>query len=130
MASSTTCGTDLHYPPRAVEGFYTRDELALLIQRCKSRKTLADVDVPTHIVERPYQTRAIRRVTQHFEDDHERAALLVMVTGSGKTRTVIALTDMLMRATGSNGCCFWLTGSHWSSRPAMLLRPSCRIRHR
>ena len=89
---------DLHYPPRAVEGFYTRDELALLIQRRKTRKALADVDVPTHIVERPYQTRAIRRVTQHFEDDHERAALLVMATGSGKTRTVIALTDMLMRA--------------------------------
>jgi type I restriction enzyme, R subunit len=89
---------DLHYPPRAVEGFYTRDELALQIQRRKTRKELADVDVPTHIVERPYQTRAIRRVTQHIEDDHERAALLVMATGSGKTRTVIALTDMLMRA--------------------------------
>ena len=58
---------------------------------------MADTDVPTRIVERPYQTRAIRRVTQHFEDDHERAALLVMATGSGKTRTVIALTDMLMR---------------------------------
>lgn len=89
---------DLNYPPRLVEGFYTRDELELEIQRRTSRKKLADIDVPTSIVERHYQTRAIRRVTDRFENERQRSALLVMATGSGKTRTVIALSDMLMRA--------------------------------
>lgn len=89
---------DVRYPPRAVEGFHTRDELELTIQRRTTRKSLAALDIPTTIVERPYQTRAIRRVTSHFDEDNQRAALLVMATGSGKTRTVIALTDMLMRA--------------------------------
>ena len=50
------------------------------------------------IVERPYQQRAIRAIARAFEQDGERKALLVMATGSGKTRTVIALVDLLMRA--------------------------------
>src|SRR5213079_3736328 len=50
------------------------------------------------IVERFYQERAIRRVAEAFEHDKQRKALLVMVTGAGKTRTVIALADLLMRA--------------------------------
>ena len=49
------------------------------------------------IVERYYQTRAIRRIGEAFERDHDRKALLVMATGAGKTRTVIALCDLLMR---------------------------------
>lgn len=89
---------DLNYPARLVEGFYTRDELELEIQRRTTRKKLADIDVPTSIVERHYQTRAIRRVADRFENERQRSALLVMATGSGKTRTVIALSDMLMRA--------------------------------
>ena len=47
------------------------------------------------IVERYYQTRAIRRIGEAFEKDRERKALLVMATGAGKTRTVIALCDLL-----------------------------------
>ena len=50
------------------------------------------------IVERFYQTRTIRRVGEAFQQDRLRKALLVMATGSGKTRTVIALIDQLMRA--------------------------------
>ncbi len=49
------------------------------------------------IVERYYQTRAIRRIGEAFESDNERKALVVMATGAGKTRTVIALSDLLMR---------------------------------
>ncbi|OCH81140.1 DEAD/DEAH box helicase family protein [Gordonia sp. UCD-TK1] len=89
---------DTNYPPRQVEGFYTCDELMLEIQRRATRKKLGDVDINRTIVERPYQTRAIRNVTEGFEINRQRAALLVMATGSGKTRTVIALSDMLMRA--------------------------------
>ncbi len=89
---------DAMYPPRPVSGFYKRDELELLHQRRKSRKKLDDVETDETIVERFYQNRAIRRVGEHFEKDHQRKALLVMATGSGKTRTVIALIDQLMRA--------------------------------
>src|ERR1019366_1355534 len=39
-----------------------------------------------------------RRVAEAFEKDHQRKTLLVMATGAGKTRTVIALADLLMRA--------------------------------
>jgi type I restriction enzyme R subunit len=89
---------DAKYPPRKVSGFYTRPELALLIQRRTSRQSLATVATDKAIAERYYQERAIRRVAETFERDHQRKALLVMATGSGKTRTVIALSDVLMRA--------------------------------
>ena len=88
---------DAQYPPRAVQGFYKKAELELLIQRRSSRKPLASAEINPAIVERFYQTRAIRRITEAFERDHDRKALLVMATGAGKTRTVIALADLLMR---------------------------------
>jgi type I restriction enzyme R subunit len=89
---------DQRYPPRQIGGFYKRDELELLIQRRTSRKKLGSEAISRKIVERPYQHRAIRNVARSFEQDGERKALLVMATGSGKTRTVIALADLLMRA--------------------------------
>jgi type I restriction enzyme R subunit len=89
---------DSRFPPRQIGGFYQRDELELLIQRRASRKPLSGEPINRKIVERPYQQRAIRAVASHFEKDGERKALLVMATGSGKTRTVIALIDLLMRA--------------------------------
>jgi type I restriction enzyme R subunit len=89
---------DTAYPPRAVEGFYTRDELELLIQRRTTRQSLAELPINEHVVERHYQHRAIRRIGETFEVDRQRQALVVMATGAGKTRTVIALADLLMRA--------------------------------
>ena len=88
---------DTRYPPRAVQGFYKKAELDLIIQRRASRKQLADNGISGTIVERYYQTRAIRRIAESFEVDNTRKALVVMATGAGKTRTVIALTDLLMR---------------------------------
>ncbi|MFL1462603.1 DEAD/DEAH box helicase family protein [Roseococcus sp. DSY-14] len=88
---------DTHAPPRPVQGFFRRDELALMIQRRTSRRRLADAPISGTIVERAYQTRAIRRVAEAFEGEGRRRALLVMATGAGKTRTVIALADLLMR---------------------------------
>ena len=88
---------DTRYPPRRVQGFYKKGELELLIQRRTTRRTLATAPISSEIVERPYQTRAIRRIAEAFENDHDRKALLVMATGAGKTRTVIALSDLLMR---------------------------------
>lgn len=89
---------DSSYPPRPVQGFYKKDELQLLVQRRATRKALAEATVNTSIIERYYQTRAVRRVGASFEVDHLRKSLLVMATGSGKTRTVIALVDVLMRS--------------------------------
>ncbi len=88
---------DTSYPPRAVQGFYKKAELELLVQRRGSRKPLASAEINSAIVERFYQTRGIRRIAEAFERDHDRKALLVMATGAGKTRTVIALADLLMR---------------------------------
>src|SRR5213075_3052522 len=88
---------DTCYPPRRVQGFYKKAELELLIQRRETRRSLAQATISPTIVERHYQTRAIRRIAEAFERDHDRKALLVMATGAGKTRTVIALGDLLMR---------------------------------
>jgi type I restriction enzyme, R subunit len=88
---------DTRYPPRRVQGFYKKAELELLIQRHETRRSLAQAPISPTIVERHYQTRAIRRIAEAFERDHDRKALLVMATGAGKTRTVIALADLLMR---------------------------------
>lgn len=88
---------DTGYPPRPVQGFHKKDELHLLVQRRGSRRPLADATINPGIVERHYQQRAIRRIAETFEQDRQRRALVVMATGAGKTRTVIALADLLMR---------------------------------
>jgi len=89
---------DAYYPPRRVQGFLTKDELALLVQRRATRVPLHDLAVDTTIADRYYQQRAIRAIGDHFETDRQRKSLLVLATGTGKTRTTIALVDLLMRA--------------------------------
>lgn len=88
---------DQRYPARQVQGFYTKDQLMLLIQRRTSIQPLANIVINPAIVNRYYQEEAIRQITDHFSADH-RKGLLVMATGSGKTRVAIALVDLLMRA--------------------------------
>ncbi|MBD2034553.1 DEAD/DEAH box helicase family protein [Leptolyngbya sp. FACHB-321] len=89
---------DQSYPPRNIEGFLKKDELERLIFRRTSRKRLHLVQTNPAIVERSYQTEAIRRITEAFDQKKSRKALLVMATGTGKTRTAIALVDLLIRA--------------------------------
>ncbi len=89
---------DVNYPPRIVQGFYTKDELDLMIQRRETRQKLQENDIKDEIVNRYYQKRAITKIAENFENDKRRKALLVMATGAGKTRTVIALCDLLQRA--------------------------------
>jgi type I restriction enzyme R subunit len=88
---------DQSYPPREVQGFYEKEELERLIQRRSTRTSLGATEIDKNIVERFYQERAIRRIGEAFEKDNERKALVVMATGAGKTRTVIALCDLMMR---------------------------------
>lgn len=85
------------YPPRPVQGFFKKAELELMIQRRSTRRSPVTADINHAIIERYYQTRAIRRISEAFERQNERKALVVMATGAGKTRTVIALCDLLMR---------------------------------
>ena len=96
---------DCHYPPRTVQGFYTKDELALLIKRRDERKRFFEPNDPDQqsvaalindqITNRHYQKAAITAILEHFEIENQRKALLVMATGTGKTRTVISLVDLL-----------------------------------
>jgi type I restriction enzyme R subunit len=88
---------DVMYPPRSVQGFYTKDELRSLIARRASRQKLNSIRINEEIAGRAYQSRAIRRIGETFEKK-QRHALLVMATGAGKTRTAVGLVDVLQRA--------------------------------
>ncbi|MCF6238361.1 MAG: DEAD/DEAH box helicase family protein, partial [Candidatus Marinimicrobia bacterium] len=97
---------DRFYTDREVQGFYTKDELQLLINRRKTRQDLRKFKVNTNIVERQYQLEAIQRVSENFIIDcpdgamsgKARKSLLVMATGTGKTRISIAIVDMLTKS--------------------------------
>jgi type I restriction enzyme R subunit len=86
-----------NYPPRKVHGFYKKSELELLIQRRTTQKPLSTANINPAIASRHYQARAIRKVSEAFEQNKERKVLIIMATGAGKTRTAIALVDLLMR---------------------------------
>ncbi|RCS43978.1 DUF4145 domain-containing protein [Bremerella cremea] len=88
---------DTRYPPRQVQGFYTRDQLQLMINRRTSLTDVTQIKVNKAITDRYYQEEALRRIMQNF-DDMSRKALVVMATGSGKTRVSISAVDMLLRA--------------------------------
>ncbi len=85
-----------NYPPRKVIGFPTRDDLERFSYIRRSRKPLTGELINTTIAGRDYQIRAIRSVLEAIEQK-KRDFLLVMATGTGKTRTCIALIDALMR---------------------------------
>ena len=84
-------------PPRKVVGFPTRDDLERFAYIRRNRKPLTQEFINTSIAGRDYQIRAIRSVLEGIERK-KRDFLLVMATGTGKTRTCIAMVDTLMRA--------------------------------
>ena len=86
-----------NYPPRKVVGFPTRDDLKRFAYIRRNRKPLTQEFINTSIAGRDYQIRAIRSVLEGIEQQ-KRTFLLVMATGTGKTRTCIAMVDALMRA--------------------------------
>lgn len=86
-----------HAPPRKVVGFPTRDDLERFAYIRRNRKPLTQEFINTSIAGRDYQIRAIRAVLEGIEQK-KRDFLLVMATGTGKTRTCIAMVDALMRA--------------------------------
>ncbi len=85
-----------NYPPKKVYGFPTRDDLERYTYIRQKRKSLSGEFINTKIAGRDYQIAAIRAVLEAVEK-RKRRFLLVMATGTGKTRTCIALVDALMR---------------------------------
>ncbi len=85
----------LGYPPRRLYAFHTESDLELLIQKRK-RHDITDFSVKDSITDRHYQKMAIKSVCEHFNTKHRRG-LLVMATGTGKTRVSISLVDVLTR---------------------------------
>lgn len=88
---------DLNYAPREVFGFYTKDELQALVQRRTFKKPLAKETINDAITDRYYQHEALRKVAEALQS-HHREALLVMATGTGKTRVAASLIDFLSKA--------------------------------
>lgn len=96
---------DCFYTPRKVHGFYTRDELQVLVNRRKDRIDPRTQTINNAITNRVYQKLAIKSVLdKYLKNTSEglkggsRKALVVMATGSGKTRTAISFVDVLMKA--------------------------------
>jgi len=89
------CMDGLYPDARPLASFHRLDELERMIQR-RDRGDITDTRVNESIAGRPYQQLAIRRVCERFNANF-RQALLVMATGTGKTRVSIALTELLQR---------------------------------
>ena len=83
-------------PQRRVSGFFTKADLEKLMNRRDTRKKLKTIAIDEKITDRYYQIEAIRAVSEHFEEGF-RKTLIVMATGTGKTRTASSLTDVLSR---------------------------------
>ena len=96
-----------HYPPAKVPGFPTRDDLEWLTKQLESRRPLSVELINPAIAGRDYQIEAVRTLLEAIEA-RRRKFLLVMATGTGKTRTAVSLVDVLQRA-------------HWVKRVLFLV---------
>lgn len=87
---------DCSSPQRPVFSVFSQDDLQKLVSRRTERRKLLEIPVKDNITNRYYQKEAIKAVCEHVEAGY-RKALLVMATGTGKTRTAISLADVLTR---------------------------------
>ena len=92
----TRIWNDKYYPERKVASIYSKRDLEKLFNLHTMRTSLKNVMVDKAIAGRYYQEGAIKAVCEAFDKKNRRKALLVMATGSGKTRTVIALCKVLL----------------------------------
>lgn len=88
---------DNQYPERKVAAIYSKRDLEKLFNLQTLRTSLAHIMIDKKIAGRYYQEAAVKAVCDSFDRRNRRKALLVMATGSGKTRTVIALCDVLLQ---------------------------------
>ena len=89
---------DGQYLERPCAVIYSKRDLEKWFNLLAMRTSLEHVTVDKNIAGRYYQEAAIKAVCRSFDEKNRRKALLVMATGSGKTRTVIALCDCLLKA--------------------------------
>lgn len=82
--------------PREIAGFFSSSSLQRLLSIKRHRLPLSQTPISAEISGRSYQQEAIRRVAESFEAG-KRKALLVMATGTGKTRTSMGLIDLFLR---------------------------------
>jgi type I restriction enzyme R subunit len=97
-----TNGIDIYFmdnvsAPRLVKGFFSRDDLERLLMLRAKRQSLTSVPANKSIVNRDYQLEAVKRIGEAFEQQRKRKSLLVMATGTGKTRTAMAIVDIFIR---------------------------------
>lgn len=106
---------------RKVAAIYSKRDLEKLFNLRKARTSLKNVRVDKDIAGRYYQEGAIKAVCKAFDEKNRRKALLVMATGSGKTRTVIALCKVLLERGWVKNILFWRT------EPRLLLRQNVHL---
>ncbi len=98
----TTNGFETYYyddksgPQRKVSGIFSKDDLQKLMNRRSEKLDLMSIAIDDKITDRYYQKEAIRAVCEQIGEGF-RKHLLVMATGTGKTRTASSLTDVLSR---------------------------------
>ncbi len=88
---------DAHYPEHKVSGVYSKRDLEKHFNKLTMRTSLENVRISDEISGRYYQKEAVKAVCRAFDTENRRKALLVMATGSGKTRTIISIVDVLIR---------------------------------
>jgi type I restriction enzyme R subunit len=93
----TKIWSDKYYPERPVSGIYSKRDLEQEFNKMRFSQSLANIKINDQITNRYYQKEAIKAVCHALDERNRRKALLVMATGSGKTRVVISLADVLMR---------------------------------
>lgn len=86
----------LGYPERQLFAFHPKKDLELIMSRRNTRRDISDFSVKEEITDRYYQEHAVKSMCEWFNGRHRRG-LLVMATGTGKTRTAISLVDVLQR---------------------------------
>jgi len=97
-------GREIHFwdvgraPKREVQGFFSQADLRRLLNIRQQRIPLTSLQPRQEIIDRAYQFEAVRRVSETFELRKKRRALLVMATGTGKTRVAMALADIFLRS--------------------------------
>ena len=104
---------DGQYPERKCSVIYSKRDLEKWFNLLSMRTSLQNISVDKKIADRYYQEAAIKAVCQSFDEKNRRKALLVMATGSGKTRTVMALCKVLVDAGWVKNILFWRTEIHW-----------------
>ena len=84
--------------PRKLYAYYSKESLRYCIQKTKNRQKLADMGPKEEIIDRMFQVETVTRVTEKFETHKRRKALIVLATGTGKTRVAMAICELLFRA--------------------------------